>query len=262
MGKDAVLFHYAKSDDPDAIESQYDDQGAEMVRQRVEFRGEGRGALVTDLRETLASAKLILFDFDGPICDVFVGLPAASVARRLEKILGEPVESDDPLRVLQESARFGVGVVQAVEYELVRAELEAIGSAVPTPGGVESMRAALEVGKRVGVLSNNSPKAIGRFLLSIGLMIDVTPVVGRAYGRPELMKPHRYPLQQALMSARVRPDDVIFIGDSMTDIEVALAGGVVPVALANKLGKRELFEAKSPFVVDDMLSIMAGLQAM
>ncbi|MEU4247769.1 HAD family hydrolase [Amycolatopsis sp. NPDC026612] len=217
---------------------------------------------MTDLRETLASAKLILFDFDGPICDVFAGLPAATIARRLEQILGERVDSDDPLRVLQESARFGQDVVQAIEFELVRAELEAVDIATPTPGGLESMRAALNAGKSVGVLSNNSPEAIARFLLTAGLMTDVAPVVGRPYGRPELMKPHQYTLQQALMGAHVQPGDAVFIGDSATDIEVALAGGVAPVALANKSGKRELFESSSPLVVDDMRSIMACLQAM
>ncbi|MEV7091803.1 HAD family hydrolase [Amycolatopsis sp. NPDC051045] len=217
---------------------------------------------MADLRETLASAKLILFDFDGPVCDVFAGLPASTIARRLEQILGERVDSDDPLRVLQESTRFGQDVVQAIEFELVRAELEAVDIATPTPGGLESMRAALNAGKSVGVLSNNSPKAIARFLLAAGLLADVTPVVGRPYGRPELMKPHQYTLQQALMGAQVQPGDVVFIGDSATDIEVALAGEVAPVALANKPGKRELFESSSPLVVDDMFSIMTCLQAM
>ncbi|MFI5584452.1 HAD family hydrolase [Amycolatopsis sp. NPDC051758] len=155
--------------------------------------------------------------------------------------------------------RFGQEVVQAVESELVSAELEAIDSATLTPGGLESMRVALASGKAVGVLSNNSPKAISRFLLSAGLLADVEPVVGRAYGRPELMKPHRYPLDRALMSAQVCPGDVAFIGDSMTDIGVALAGGVVPVALANKPGKRERFEKILALVVDDMLEIESVL---
>lgn len=215
---------------------------------------------MADLRETLAAAKLILFDFDGPICDVFAGLPAAVVARRLEQVLGEPVDSDDPLRVLQASTRFGSEVVQAVESKLVSAEVEAVSSAVPTPSGPESMRAALAAGKSVGILSNNSPKAIAAFLASVGLLDIVKPLIGRAYGKPELMKPHRYLLQQALKQGQARADDVVFIGDSMTDIEVASAEGVSSVALANKPGKRELFKGRASFTIDDMGSILSILE--
>ncbi|WP_406640443.1 HAD family hydrolase [Amycolatopsis sp. WGS_07] len=214
---------------------------------------------MANLRATLAAAKLILFDFDGPICDVFAGLPAVTVARRLEGILGVRVDSDDPLRVLQEATRFGPEVVQAVESELVSAEVEAVNTAAPTPGGLESMRAALAAGKSVGVLSNNSPKAITCFLRSAGLLVDVEPIVGRAYGRPDLMKPHPYLLQQALTCAQVNPGDAVFIGDSATDIQVALNGGVTPIALANKAEKRASFERSSSLVIDDMNSVKTNL---
>jgi len=177
---------------------------------------------------------MIPFDFDGPICEVFAGLPAASVARRLERRLGERVESDDPLQILRESVRFGPEVVQAVEYDLVVAELEAIDSAVATPGGLESMAAGLAAGKVVGVLSNNSPQPIVEFLKAAGLLSGVQPIVGRAYANPSLMKPHPYPLQQALLTAQLKPAEVVFIGDSMADIEVALTGRVKSVAPAGE----------------------------
>ena len=212
-----------------------------------------------ELVDLLRGAKVLLFDFDGPICDVFAGLSAVSVARRIERHLGRKVDSNDPLRVLEESQQFGEGVVRAVEDDLVMAELEAVDTAVPTPGGIESMTAGLSAGKVVGVVSNNSAQAVARFLKSSGVLFDVKPLIGRAYANPGLMKPHPYPLRQALMSAKSNPADTVFIGDSLTDIEVAAKVGVRSVALANKPGKRDLFENAGSLVIEDMRDIANGL---
>lgn len=212
-----------------------------------------------ELVDLLRGAKVLLFDFDGPICDVFAGLSAASVARRIERHLGRKVDSDDPLRVLEDSRQFGEDVIQAVEDELVMAELEAVDTAVPTPGGIESMVAGLSAGKVVGVVSNNSSQAVARFLKTSGVLFDIKILIGRAHANPGLMKPHPYPMQQALMSAKCDPADAVFIGDSMTDIEVAAKVGVRSVALANKPGKRDLFEKTGSLVIEDMRDIANGL---
>ncbi|WP_414943091.1 HAD family hydrolase [Amycolatopsis sp. cmx-11-32] len=212
-----------------------------------------------ELVALLQGAKVLLFDFDGPICDVFAGLPAALVARRIERHLDSKVDSDDPLRVLEESRQFGEDVVRAVEDDLVMAELEAVDSAILTPGGIESMIAGLSAGKVVGVVSNNSSQAVARFFKTSAVLFDFKPLIGRAYANPGLMKPHPYPMWQALASAKSDPADAVFIGDSMTDIEVAAKVGVRSVALANKPGKRELFEKADSLVIEDMCDIAHGL---
>ena len=74
-----------------------------MVRERMEQRWTGVPR-VTDrfavLRSIMRNAELTLLDFDGPLCDVFAGLPAPKVARQLEKIAGVSFATDDPLDVV------------------------------------------------------------------------------------------------------------------------------------------------------------------
>lgn len=47
---------------------------------------------MTDLATLLASVRCVLLDFDGPICSVFAGTPAAVVAERLRQHLGMRVD--------------------------------------------------------------------------------------------------------------------------------------------------------------------------
>ncbi|MEU0530134.1 HAD family hydrolase [Amycolatopsis tolypomycina] len=212
------------------------------------------------LREALSSARLILFDFDGPICDVFAGLPAADVARRLERHLASKVQTDDPLRILQEAVKYGSETVRAVEDELIDAELQAVEQSIATAGGLEAMGAAAEQGKSVGVLSNNSADAVARFLEKVGFLPNVAPLVGRVYGRPDLMKPNPHTFRAALDAAGRDASATVFIGDSTTDIEVAHAVGAPVVGYANKPGKAAAFAtAGATIIVDDMRTIHTAL---
>jgi HAD superfamily hydrolase (TIGR01549 family) len=209
---------------------------------------------IPELSALLSGAKAVLFDFDGPLCDVFAGMPADGVARRLEGILGERVDTDDPLQVLRESVRLGQDVVHAVEDALIAAELAAVDCSRPTAGGVEAVHACLAAGKQVGVVSNNSSAAVREFLQGVEL-VSTVPVVGRSYGDPGRMKPHPWSLETALRLFKVSGSEVVFVGDSITDIQAADAVGILSIAYANKMGKREVFHAMDVVVVDDMREI-------
>jgi phosphoglycolate phosphatase len=208
----------------------------------------------------LSATSAVLFDFDGPLCQVFAGLPAPAIAHDLAGILGADVETDDPLEVLKRSVRFGPEMVRRVEDALISAEITAIDRSLATPGGIESIRACLAADLPVGIVSNNSAGAISAFLAKWGLLNEVTPVVGRTYMHPELMKPHVRPLEMALEDLGCTPADVVFIGDSQTDIEVAAAVGVPCVAYANKPDKRLQFSTTGATLVDNMWEVNAALR--
>ena len=40
----------------------------------------------TELRDLLAATKCVLFDFDGPVCRLFAGHPAAAVAAESQSL--------------------------------------------------------------------------------------------------------------------------------------------------------------------------------
>ncbi|WP_169515292.1 HAD family hydrolase [Amycolatopsis benzoatilytica] len=194
------------------------------------------------LKDVVDRSQLVLFDFDGPVCDVFAGKPASLIARQLEKHLSEPIDTDDPLAVLQESIRHSQSAVEAMEQELVAAERDAIKSASATPGGIESIESALKSGRKVGILSNNSPAAIEDYLNRFDLTTRMAIIVGRIPCRPDLMKPNPYGLLHALSTTGIASKEALLIGDSVTDIQAAKAVGAPAVGYVNKPAKKDSLE--------------------
>lgn len=211
------------------------------------------------LRDALLAAKAVLFDFDGPLCHVFAGLPASRIARDLGKMIGADGYTDDPLEVLRLSSRSGAATTKQVEDALITAEVAAVESSLATPGGIESIRACLTASLPVGIVSNNSSSAISVFLDRWRLTDKVDPVIGRIYMHPELMKPNVKPMNDALRNLGRRPSEVVFVGDSLTDIEVATAAGVPCVAYANKPGKRKDFGAAT-VVIESMWEVEMAIR--
>jgi HAD superfamily hydrolase (TIGR01549 family) len=205
----------------------------------------------------LAESVAVVYDFDGPVCGVFAGLPAENVARQLERAIGVEVKTDDPLEVLRSAYSLGSAVVEAVERQLIAAEVLAVENASVTDGGLASMRSFTARGKNIGILSNNSVEAISKFMEKMADGQVLGPVVGRPFGRPDLMKPNPYGMDQVLSQLGVCGRDVVFIGDSTSDIEVANSRGVHGVGFANKPGKREmLVDAGAEFVVESMVELV------
>ncbi|MFJ9787811.1 HAD family hydrolase [Amycolatopsis sp. NPDC101161] len=208
------------------------------------------------LLQVLAESAAVIYDFDGPICGVFAGLPAEGVARQLELTIGVQVGTDDPLEVLRYAHQLGSTAVEAVERQLIAAELLAVETASLTRGGLTSMCSLAARGKATGILSNNSFEAVSKFMQKAVVDQWRGPIIGRPFGRPALMKPNPYGLDLMLSQLEVRGADAVFIGDSTSDIEVAKSRGVCSVGLANKPGKREmLVEAGAEFVVDNMVEL-------
>ncbi len=228
-------------------------------------RSDGHDVSGAELASVLGQAQAVLFDFDGPICSIFAGYPAPVIARELRDHLAELgsniPETDDPLEVLRLSVPSGQRIVAEIEDLLVAAERAAALSASPTPGGMESIEACIASGRTAAIVSNNSAAAVCSYLDHHGSPLLVAElIVGREYANPQLMKPHPAPMLSVLAAAGVRPPEAVLIGDSTTDVEVAIAVGVPCIGFANKPGKRETLSAAT-VVIDDMRVLAEQLAA-
>ncbi|MFE3553626.1 HAD family hydrolase [Streptomyces sp. NPDC059193] len=217
------------------------------------------------LAAVLANARVIFFDFDGPVCDVFAGLPAPEVAEQLTALLSshdqaagaKAAETDDPIEVLRIAHEADPAIGQEVERSLTAAEVEAVALAgPPIPGAVEALQAVRAAGRAVVVVSNNSAECVQRFLELHGLGEYVAGIVGRPSGQPHLMKPNPFPLITAAEQAHMDVTNCTLIGDSLTDIQAAHAAGTTVIGYANKPHKAALFaEAEADAITDDMQAI-------
>lgn len=214
------------------------------------------------LARLVDDADALLFDFDGPLCDVFAGLPAPQVARSLEQLAGRQFGTDDPLEIVRlcyvESTP---AVARQVEDSLIRFEIAAVQVSKAERAGVDAICVGQAAGYRVAIVTNNAPEAVAAFLRAEAMHQLVPVLVGRAYRHPELMKPDPWPIRRALDELGVHPGRALLIGDSRTDIEAGHAAGVRCVAFANKPGKRDVFTAAgAAAAVDDMGELLAVLE--
>jgi beta-phosphoglucomutase-like phosphatase (HAD superfamily) len=225
---------------------------------------------VRQLAALLRRTGPVLLDFDGPVCGIFAGGRNAAIASRLREVLaghgvsvgGELADDPDPLNVLRYTAHVAPRLLSAVEEALIDEEVTAASVATPTPHAHEAIRACDAAGRTVVIVSNNSPAAIRAFIERHQLADYVRAVVGRAHARPDLMKPHPDPVHRALGILDMAPDACVLVGDSDTDVQVALATGVHPIGYAKRPERRsQLAEAGAEVVIDSMETFAAAVRA-
>jgi HAD superfamily hydrolase (TIGR01509 family) len=208
-----------------------------------------------------------LLDFDGPVCSIFAGLPAPSVAGELVELLrsggvdppGEIASEPDPLAVIRWTGyHCDPQLTTAVEDALTALELRAVQSATPTPHGHDVIRAARGKGVPVAIVSNNSGRAVSAYLALHDLADLVERVNGRPYARPEMMKPEPWMILDAVRAVGGELAACVLVGDSMSDIMAARAAGVQVIGLANRPRKVVPF-AIADAVITTMADVVAAL---
>jgi phosphoglycolate phosphatase len=212
-----------------------------------------------ELAAIFAPVRHVLLDFDGPVCSIFAGFPAADFARRLAELLtgpeGPPPGHDltDPLAMLRHIADTRPELVPAADEALAQMEVEAVAKAQPTEGAVQFLEACAATGRQVWLVSNNATAALDRYVDMHQLKPLVAGCFGRVPGQPKSMKPSPELLLATLRAAHAEPADCIFIGDAVRDVEAAHAAGMSAIGYANKPGKVEaLAEAGAVSVVTTM----------
>jgi beta-phosphoglucomutase-like phosphatase (HAD superfamily) len=218
----------------------------------------------SDLDAILTRTRHLLLDFDGPICSIFAGLPAATVAGRLRKLLGDHPQmpgdiasTPDPFAVFAYAATVSEDLAAQVETEMTDLELAAVATAAPTRYVHEVVTACQDSGRTVAVVSNNSARAVHSYLARHGLADRISLVVARTDHDPALLKPSPHLITWAVVSLDAGPGECTLVGDSVTDIQGARLAGVQSIGYVNKPGKRERFTAAGAGAIINSLADLA-----
>jgi len=219
------------------------------------------------LSAVIARTRYLLLDFDGPICSIFAGLPAPAVAEKLRKLFAEPLPDEiantsDPIEVFCYSATVSDEMAARVEAEMSDLEVAAIASADPTPYVHEVIASARESGRIIGVVSNNSARAVTAYLDHHGLIGGIALIVARTSHDPALLKPSPHLISKAVRGLNADPAASTLVGDSLTDIEAAHSAGIASIGYANQPGKREnMTQAQAEAVITSMADLALSLRA-
>jgi phosphoglycolate phosphatase len=218
----------------------------------------------------LARCRYLLLDFDGPVCDIFSGLPAATVAERLRKLItGQGVQmpteilpSPDPIEVFSYSATVSADLAAQVEAEMADQELAAAATARPTPYVHDVVTSCRESGRAVAVVSNNADRAVRAYLAAHGLDDRIELVSARTSPDPALLKPSPYLIERAMTGLGAPPAECVLVGDTTTDMLATRLAGIDSIGYANKPGKHDsLAAAGATAVVSSLADLVLPLRA-
>lgn len=212
-----------------------------MVRKHLDHHRKAGPAVSKTPADVFAETTAVFLDFDGPVTHLFIDGRNQAIADSMRAVLrdhGEPASdvaatTHDPLIVLRWAyANCTADTFRAVEQACIDGEVKAAGVSEPTPGSTIFIRACHAAGRPLVIVSNNAPEAIQAFLERFRLLDQVDAIVGRERGNPELMKPNRYLIDQALKFTQQVPTQVAFIGDSITDVEAGDLTGLRTIGFA------------------------------
>jgi HAD superfamily hydrolase (TIGR01509 family) len=229
--------------------------------QTEQVASETENDTTAELGALLAPVRVVLWDFDGPICRLFAGHSAQRVAVGLVEWLemqglrgllteGER-KSPDPHAVLRavDLRHPGSDLVAELEERLTQEELRATSSAMPTAYADPLIRTWTAIGSRLAIATNNSPRVVRTYLSSRGLVGCFAPHI---YGRTQdlhHLKPHPHCLNRALNAMGAAPWAALMIGDTPSDHEAARQAGVPFLGYARNERKAKLLKAAGADVV-------------
>lgn len=221
-----------------------------------------------DLRELIRHARVVLWDFDGPICRLFAGHSAERVAAELVEwlesrglhglVTDDERKSLDPHVVLRavDLRHPGSDLVAELEERLTQEELHAATSAMPTMYADPLIRTWAAVGSRLAIATNNSPRVVRKYLAGRGLTACFHPHI---YGRTQNLhhlKPHPHCLNHALNAMGAAPSAALMIGDTPSDYEAAQSAGVSFLGYARNGRKERLLREAGASVVVNSLDVV------
>ncbi|MFF4311735.1 HAD family hydrolase [Streptomyces sp. NPDC001507] len=226
-----------------------------------------------EVTELIRSARVVLWDFDGPICRLFARRPAERIAEDLVEWLASrglrgvvtDTERDslDPQVLLRavDKRHPGSDLVAELEERLTREELRASSTAMPTAFAdilIQTWRAR---GARMAVTANNSPRTARAYLDDRGLTPCFAPHI---YGRTQdlhRLKPDLHCLNRALDAMGAAPATALMIGDSPSDLGAAARAGVSFLGYArNERKAKPLYEAGAAHVVGSLEPLLGILR--
>jgi phosphoglycolate phosphatase len=198
----------------------------------------------------LRSLKAVLFDFDGTLGDSYEAITAS--VNHVRAAHGLP-----PLGEAEVRRHVGRGPAYLLEHTVPGADLakdwpryrEHHPSVLESgtrllPGAAQAVAALKARGLTVGVCSNKPRDFTRRLLDYLGLGGQVDLVLGpEDVERP---KPAPDMLLAALARLGLKPEQVLYVGDMVVDIETARAAGVLVWVVPTGSDERARLEAARP----------------
>jgi len=218
----------------------------------------------------MPSARAVVFDLDGTLIQSNIdydemrkramgalaaeGVPPEELgqSRRIWEII---TGGERMLRELGMPPERCLQTISRINDELNAVELEALTTVEPTAHVHEALEALRRLGLRIGVATRGCNAYATRSLEMTGLTKYVDAMLAR--DDVEHPKPDPRHLLQVIADLGVHPKDVVFVGDTTTDMKTAADAGIAFIGfLRNGEWGRRLRDAGCRVLVDDLRAIV------
>jgi myo-inositol-1(or 4)-monophosphatase len=197
------------------------------------------------LDHILRSARYLIFEFDGPICNLSAAMPATT-ASQLRAILDTadlPLAISDPFEILARAAAISPDLAARIDSELTDVEETAMTKAIPAAYVHETLAACRDSGRHPAIISRHSARVLDAYLTSHGLADQLRAVIAPTGYPPGHLQTTEQLLEDAVRTLSTTPAECVLISASPTGTSAARSTGTQTIGYAATSGASERLTA-------------------
>ena len=213
----------------------------------------------------LTGARCLIFDFDGPVCDLAGAMPADTAERLRRVVLAGGIEApadSDPFDLLASVAGHSSGLGAALDAELTSIELGAVAHATG-PGYVhEALAACRDSGRASAVIGRQSAEAVRTYLAKHGLSDQTACVIAQGSYPPGHLQTVAHLVEDSIGALGATPAECTLITASPVGIDAAHGLGAQIIGYARMPADREhLADAGAACIIPSLADLTLRLRA-
>jgi myo-inositol-1(or 4)-monophosphatase len=218
------------------------------------------------LDSILSSARCLIFDFDGPVCDLAGAMPGDTLDRLRRLVLAEgieaPANSGDPVDLLAWVAGRRSHLGAALDAELANIELTAAAHAT-VPGYVhETLAACRDSGRTAAVIGRQPADVVRTYMAKHGLSDQTASVITPGGHPPGHLQTVAHLVEDAIGALGATPAECTLITASAAGIDAAYSVSAQAIGYARTPGDRErLADAGATCIIPSLADLTLRLRA-
>ncbi|MGN1044535.1 MAG: HAD family hydrolase [Candidatus Methanomethylophilaceae archaeon] len=210
-----------------------------------------------------AQIKAVGFDLDGTLFETHVDYDSLNDCDRvvLERhgIPFREVFGDDPDRKrlrapirewLADNGRSDEfdAIYREIDELSLYYEEQFVSDAKEYPRSIECIRYLRSKGLKVGLLTRGGYRYAETVLKRFGIFDDMDAIVGRDHSFHDNCKPSHVAMEEFADELGVGPDEILYVGDNMTDYLSAHGAGSTFIGVLSGAGSAEMWRSVSPSI--------------
>jgi myo-inositol-1(or 4)-monophosphatase len=199
------------------------------------------------LDHILSRSRYLIFEFDGPICDLSAAMPtttAPQLRTTLQTHTGSPpADISDPLEILARAAAISPALAARIDSQLTGIEETAVTKAIPAAYVHETLAACRDSGRQAAIISRHSARALTAYLTPHGLTDQIRTVAAPADYPPGHLQTSEQLLEDAIRTLGTTPAHCTLITASPAGINTARSTGTQSIGYAVTPDARERLTA-------------------